>query len=148
MQLHLDLAPLHWNCMPILQLSLYKAFFSNMMLKPLQNKKGQKILGYPRKKQSFFSRVPQIFLALLIQKRLQAIVDLTDGFLLSHYLIFKGEHLPLFQVFVVICIHNVKDINLHLIILCYMFRIDLNKKYMIIFPSVQSIVYSLFFLLT
>ena len=46
-------------------------------LKPLQNKKGQKNLGYPRKKQPFyeekdcfFSRVPQIFLVLLILKRL------------------------------------------------------------------------------
>ena len=46
-------------------------------LKPLQNKKGQKNLGYPTKKQSFykekrllFCRVPQIFLALLILKRL------------------------------------------------------------------------------
>ena len=47
------------------------------LLKPLQNKKGQKNLGYPKKKQSFFLikgllyfRVPQIFLALLILKRL------------------------------------------------------------------------------
>ena len=51
--------------------------FTKKNLRPLQNKKGQKNLGYPRKKQSFslikgllFSRVPQIFLALLILKRL------------------------------------------------------------------------------
>ena len=59
------------------------AFYRNLsiksiyyVLKPLQNKKGQKNLGYPRKKQSFykgkdcfFLRYP-IFLALLTLKRL------------------------------------------------------------------------------
>ena len=60
------------------------------------------------------------------------------------YLIFKGEDLPLFYIFVVICIYNVKDINLHLIILYYMCRINLSKKYMIFFASVQSIAYSFF----
>ena len=56
--------------------SFPKGFFQYILiLKPLQNKKGQKNLRYPRKKQSFykekdcsFSRVPQIFLALLILK--------------------------------------------------------------------------------
>ena len=46
------------------------------MLKPLQNKKGQKNLGYPKKavffliKGLFFSRVPQVFFVFLILKRL------------------------------------------------------------------------------
>ena len=41
-------------------------------LKPVQNKKGQKNLGYRTKKQSFsiFCPVPQILFALLILKRL------------------------------------------------------------------------------
>ena len=49
---------------------------SKESLKPFQNKKGQRDLRYPTKKQSFFRegllfcRIPQIFLALLILKRL------------------------------------------------------------------------------
>ena len=46
-------------------------------LKSVQNKKGQKILGHPTKKQSFYKEkrllfcwVPQIFLALLILNKL------------------------------------------------------------------------------
>jgi hypothetical protein len=52
------------------------AIFFQILLKPIQNKKGQKNLRYPTKKAVFFlikgllfCRAPQIFLALLILKR-------------------------------------------------------------------------------
>ena len=59
-----------------LRISLPPSFLTGP-LKPLQNKKGQKNLGYPTKKQSFYKEkdcifvgYPNFFLALLILKRL------------------------------------------------------------------------------
>ena len=58
------------------QVKFFRAIFC--LLKPLQNKKGQKNLGYSKKKQSFYKEkdcfffgYPNFFLALLILKQLQ-----------------------------------------------------------------------------